>query len=228
MKKILSVVLCAVLLLTVGVACSKDEETTKTAEFYKSINKECFWYKANITENGETYTVIQATNGVVTTTIENHEKNNKDKYQLYDGEVIQSLNFAKKCYDTIVTTKGVPFRFANYDPSMFPKAKSAENVTISDVEYFCESFEVSTKGDGVANAVNNYYFKGDRLVFIEIVENGNTTLVIELEDYANEIPEDVYMTVPEGFTGRNYVEENEIDFSDVMDDWFEGADENKK
>ena len=75
--------MCAFILLLVCVACDEKSYDTRTAQFYDAMDKKSFWYKAYITQNGETYSVTQATNGVVTTTIENHDKNSKDKYQLY-------------------------------------------------------------------------------------------------------------------------------------------------
>ncbi len=225
MKKIISILMCAAMLLAVFASCSKDDEEesydTRTAAFYASINKESFWYKAYITENGETYSVTQATNGVVTTTIEDHDKNSQDKYHLYDGKYIQSLNFSKKCYDTIATKNGIPFRFAEYEPSMFPAPHSTDTVNLSGISYYCETYNVVPSKVGVTSAVNNYYFDGDRLSIIEIVENGKTTLVIEFEDYSNTIPSEVYLEVPEDFSARNYIEENETDFSTIMSDWID-------
>ncbi len=224
MKKLLSVFICAVMLLTVCASCSKDEEEsydTRTARFYAAMDKDSFWYKAHISENNQSYTVTQATNGSVTTTIEDHDKNSADKYQIYDGYKIQSLNFPKECYDTIVTKNGVNFRFAEYKPAMFAKAASAETEAFGGVSYYCETFEVVSENKNVKTAFNKYYFDGDRLAVIQIIENDIVTLVIQFEDYSNTIPGEIYLEIPEGFSARNYIEENEMDFSDIMSDWLD-------
>ncbi len=221
MKKLVSLILVFSFFVVVLSACSEtDAYATRTAKFYGEMDKKSFWYKATIIEPGESYRVTQATNGSITTTIEDHDTNSLDKYHLYDGQYIQSLNFPNKCYDTIATKSGIAFRFKDYAPHMFPKTVSSKNETYNDVSYFCETFGVSTKNDGKVDAYNKYYFDGDRLKVIEIIENEKTVLVIEFEGYSNTIPEDIYLKVPEDFKPKNFIEEEEIDYSDFEDDWF--------
>lgn len=216
MKKITALAI-AVLLFVALVACSGDEDESsfdssypsRTAAFYGNMNMNSFWFTMEFNNNGTICDFTQATNGKVVTTIEDHANNTYDKYHIYDKNCVHKLDFVTKTYNTLIGPKGQDFLFEGYTASMFSKPTMSSVQQFDGKSYHCESF--TTSGGGR----NNYYFEGNELKVIEIIEGGKAVMIMKLKDYSNEIPDDILFSVPSGFkAGTLEYEGSDISFNE--------------
>lgn len=226
MKKITALII-AVFFIFALVACNGGEEDTsatvypsRTAAFYGNMDKSSFYFKMSFTNNGATYGFTQATNGRVVTTIEDHEDNSLDKYHIFNGDCIHKLDFSDRSYDTLITTDGQQFLFGGYEPEMFarPSLKSVEQ--FEGNSYYCESFSTVSQSGGAISGKNRYFFDGNTLKVIEIVENGKTVMVMRLEEYGNTLPDSLCLAPPSDFRADTLEMEQSggINFSEVWGD----------
>ncbi len=197
MKKTIALVLACLLLLAF-VACKDEEQVdtsypSRTAAFYGNMDRNSFYFTMQFTNNGATYDFTQATNGRVVTTIEDHSDNSYDKYHIYDGNNVHKLNIASKSYDTLIGPNGQDFLFGGYTSSMFESPSSASVKAFEGEDYYCETFVTAGSGR------NNYYFDGGALKVIEIIEDGQTVMIMRIKEYSNTVPDNIYLSVPSGF-----------------------------
>ncbi len=222
MKKTVAILLSLVMLVCVFASCGDSDEhqhfETRTAAFYGGMAKDSFWFKMSFTNNGETYVFTQATNGKNVTTIEDHDGTERDTYQLLEGNRLHILNVSRKTYDTIVNGKGQNFLFADYNASMFNNPKKTDNEEFEGKTYYCETFSTSSYTDGAISGENKYYFDGNKLVAIEIIDGGDLIMVMRFKEYSNTIPKDVYVEIPKDFEGETLQVENEIDYNEYWGD----------
>lgn len=223
MKRIIALTLTA-LFLVLLVACNGDggessvdlgDFPSRTSAFYGTMDVNSFYFTMNFTNHGETYEFTQATNGKAVTTIEDHEDNSLDKYQIYQGNAVHKLYPARNSYDTWLGGEGQGFLFDGYTASMFANPSSVSESEFEGKKYYCESFVTqSMTGNGVAG-VNNYYFDGERLAVVEIIDNGRTVMVMRFNDYSNTIPENIYLSAPSDFKpGSLEIEASDITYDD--------------
>ena len=223
MKRI-TALLIAILFVIAFSACAEETEQessdtgelypSRTAAFYGNMDMNSFWFTMEFTNYGTTYTMTQATNGKAVTTIEDHEDNTLDQYQIYDNKSVHKLNLQRKSYDTVLGSNGQGFLFEGYTPSMFANPSSSTVQQFEGESYYCESFVTA----GSAGR-NNYYFDENRLAVIEIIEGGKTVMVMRITDYSNTIPSDVYLSIPEDFKGGNLeFEHPDISYDDGWGD----------
>ena len=210
MKRILILILILALALPFC-SCAKDENT-RTYCFYNEMDKKSFWFACTITENGETYRYAQAVDSDSVTIIEDHDDDLNDGYGIYDidTQLLHSLNFSTKKYDTRKTDKGLNFLFGNNEAVQFRAPDDSEDeVEFEGNTYYCEIFEtVNEEGDEVG--LNKYYFDGMTLKAIEWIENDVVVKTMRLTEYSNEIPSSVYTSIPAGFKAGNFIEEDII------------------
>lgn len=208
MKRILMLLLTVVLAFSLF-ACSKPK--SRTAQFYESIDKTSFWYKGEVIKGGKSYVYTQAVDSDSCTTIEDHAKDSDDGYVIYDGTHLHQLNIKARRYDTVKTADGVSFLFGENDFKDFNKPKSVfESAYFEQVSYYCEVFSVvDEKGNEIGE--NKYYFDNDRLVAIQWYENGNLSATMKMTEYSNQIPEDIYTSVPSDFKAGTYTAEQVVD-----------------
>ena len=205
-------VLAFMVLTLLGLSsCSKDENT-RTHYFYENIDKTSFWYQCTITKGDETYRYAQAVDSDSVTTIEDHDKDEDDGYAIYepDKNMVHSLNFNTKKYDTTYGTNGTKFLFGSNEAYQFRAPdESLEEVEFEGKTYYCEIFEtVDENGDEVGQ--NKYYFEGMTLKAIEWIEDGKVVTTMRIVEYSNKIPDSVYTSIPEGFKAGNFIHEEVI------------------
>lgn len=237
MKKITALIIAALLLAFSLVACGKGETSqnsgndisqnsggnvsygSRTSAFYGNMDKNSFWFRMKFTKNGETCVFTQATNGKNTTTVKDFEDDKKDTYDIFDGSVIHHLHIDDKSYDSTLSSNGQDFLFAGYSSSMFASPSSKGDKEYGGKQYYCETFETASADGGSASGRDMYFFDGDRLVAVEIYENGEKTMIMEFEDYSCTLPSDIYLSAPDDFKKGNL----EIDIStDIsMDGWWD-------
>ena len=222
MKRIIAIFITALLLISL-VACGENGDTSsvpqasypsRTSAFYANVNPNSFWFTMNFTNNGSEYAFTQATNGKTVTTIENHSDNSRDKYEIYDKNCIHKLYLASSRYDTVIGKAGQGFLFEGYNPSMFANPSTSSVKNFDGVSYHCESFVTSSTNSASAG-INNYYFEGDRLKVIEIIEGGKAVMIMRITDYSNTIPSDIYLSVPADFKATNLEFETDVSFEDM-------------
>ncbi len=224
MKKITAAVIALILLLSFT-ACKRGNNDdggvvypSRTAAFYGNMGDN-FWFDMNLTTNGYSYDFKQATNWTNVTTIEDHSDNSRDKYEIYDGSVIHEVNIAEEYYDTVINVRGQEFLFDGYTPEMFANPTSTAVESFKGTSYYCETFTSASTSGGAVTGRNKYYFDGDTLVGVEIIEAGKTVMVMDFRGYGSELPANVYLAVPSNFKPRNLVyEDSGIDFSDYWGD----------
>ena len=221
MKRIICL-LTAVIFVFALVSCSEDDNVntnypSRTAAFYGTMGKDGFYFKMNFTNNGATYQFTQATNGIVVTTIEDHKDNSKDGYYIFDGNALHILDTANKRYNTIVgNVKAQGFLFEGYTPDMFANPNSSAVEQFEDASYYCETFS-TVATNGVTNGKNKYYFDGNQLKAVEIIEGGKTVMVMRFLEYSNEIPDGVYFAPPKGYKATTLqIEGSDIFYDDVF------------
>lgn len=227
MKKLIAAILFAVVLVALAACGSGDESSTdlsgytsRTAAFYGNMNKNSFYFKMNFTNGGTTYTFTQATDGLSVATIEDHENDANDKYQVFTGNLVHKLNFQAKTYDTLITTNGQGFLFEGYDYTMFSAPSRTSVETFEGKSYYCETFSTVSQTGGAVSGKNRYFFEGNTLKAIEIIEGNQTVMTMRFIEYSNEIPQNVYLEAPEGFTANTleYEQSTIIDFSQLWGD----------
>lgn len=227
MRRIISIFTVMLLLISLascgdgGDASSQGGSAypSRTAEFYGTMDMNSFWFTMEFTNNGATYGFTQATNGNVVTTIEDYDNDSLDTYEIYDGKCVHKLNISGSSYNTAIGLEGQTFLFAGYDASMFVNPSTNGVKTFEDVSYHCESF-VTKSMSGSGSGVNNYYFDGDRLKAVEIIDGGETVMVMRIKDYSNTVPSDIYLSAPSGFkAGELEYYAPDISDGDIPDEW---------
>lgn len=215
MKRITALVVAALLLIAL-VACSGDGEESidmsypsRTAAFYGKMDVNSFWFTMDFTNNGSNCTFTQATNGRVVTTIEDFANDTYDKYHIYDKSCVHKLDLTTKVYNTLIGPHGQDFLFSGYTPSMFANPSSSSVAEFEGKSYYCESY--ATAGGGR----NVYYFEGNTLKVIEIIEGGKAVMIMRINEYSNTIPENVYLSIPSDFrAGTLEYEGSDISFNE--------------
>ena len=67
------------------------------------------------------------------------------------------------------------------------------------------------------NGKNKYYFDGNQLKAVEIIEGGKTVMVMRFLEYSNEIPDGVYFAPPKGYKATTLqIEGSDIFYDDVF------------
>ncbi len=217
MKRILAILLSLVMIVLPLASCDEGDTShynTRTAAFYGGISKDSFYFKMTFTNNGETYVFTQATNGKTVTTIEDRDGTANDTYNIVDGNAVHALDLKSKEYDTIINGKGQSFLFADYTASMFQNAKKVSNEEFEGKKYYCEVFSTSSYSDGSFSGENRYYFDGNKLKAIEIIDGGKLIMVMRMTEYSNKIPDDIYLNAPKDFTPGTLQVETEIDYNE--------------
>lgn len=199
-----------------------DDFDSYSMKFYDSIDKSGFYYKATVTENGETYTYSQAVKDNIVTTIEDRENDKYDGYVIFDGSIEYKIIFNERCYDAEITSYGVGFLFDVEDADNYNYPESIEDETFEGKTYRCETFRV-VDSNGKTTGENKYYFNGERLYAITWIENGSVTRTMKFEEYSDSIPEDIYFAPPEDFKARTLEMTQEVPFESVFPDYFESV-----
>lgn len=198
-------------------ACGEDFDS-ETIKFYREVNTDSFYYKATVSENGNTYAYTQCVKGGIVTTIEDKEGNIHDSYAIFDGRQLHSIDFNAKCYDTEITAVGVKFMFAKDDLSGYNYPASVKDEELDGKTYRCETFRVvDSNGDTVGE--NKYYFTSDRLAAVVWIENEKVVRKMIINEYSENVPEDIYFAPPEGFKPRTLTQTDEIPIEDVFGDF---------
>lgn len=223
MKRFITLIIALLCLLSLC-ACNESDGNSddvnypsRTAAFYGNINKNSFWFKMNFTNNGVNYVFTQATDGTVVTTIEDHADNTLDKYHIYDGNNLHKLNLNQKTYDTVIgNVKAQGFLFEGYTPDMFANPDSTAVEQFEGKAYYCETFS-TVSASGAVSGKNKYYFDGNKLKAVEIIEGGRMIMIMRFVDYSNEIPSDVYISLPEGYkAGTLQIEGDDVNYNDIF------------
>ena len=222
MKKIIALV-CAVFMLTSAFAACSDEPIVqevyayRTSAFYMNMDPNNFWFKATVSESNGLYTMIQATDGVNTTTIIDHTNNNYDCYDIFhngsDRKYIHKLNISAKRYDTYLTSNGQHFMFEGYNYTMFANPVAQQEEQFQGETFFCETFKSAEAVGSNTNGYDKYYFDGNTLVAVV-----TPSITIRFETYENKIPDDIYLDAPSDFKAGTITEEHSIDFSEFFND----------
>lgn len=216
-KLIISFVLTALMLICFS-ACGDDFDTN-TIKFYRNINTDSYYYKATVTENGETYTYSQAIKNGIVTTIEDREGNVYDGYVIYNGNQLHTIDFNEKRYDTEITASGVKFVFTSDNVDNYNYPADIKDETLDGNTYRCETFKVvDANGDTVGE--NKYYYtSSERLAAVIWLEDGNIVRTMKIEEYTDVVPEDIYFAPPEDFKPRTLTQTEEIPIEDVFGDY---------
>lgn len=223
MKRFIPFVI-ALLCLVSLCSCSQNGDTSdgtdypsRTAAFYGNMNSNSFWFKMNFTNNGVDYVFTQATDGAVVTTIEDYANDSLDKYQVYDGQSLHIINVSSKTYDTVIgNVKAQGFLFEGYQPEMFASPVSAAVEQFEGNAYYCETFS-AVSASGTVSGKNKYYFEDYTLKAVEIIESGKTVMVMRFVDYSNDIPDDIYLSLPEGYkAGTLQIEGSDVNYEDIF------------
>ncbi len=207
----------AVLMIVPFCACSDDgygNYPTKTSAFYGTMNHDEFWFEMTYTDKSGSFNMIQATNGKNVTTIIDREGKVNDEYSINVGDAVHTLDLEKKKYDTLITEKGQVFLFSDYDASMFTNPRSVDEEKFDGKTYHCETYTTTSYTGESLSGQNKYYFDGNELVAIEIIENGEKMITMRMKDYANSIPSNIYVEIPSGFKAGTLASEYDIDYKD--------------
>ncbi len=231
MKKRIIIIVTAILLvalvIVVAVKCGNGKEDlsnvtygARTSAFFANIDQNSCWVNLVMTDaDGTSCDFTQATDGTAVTTICDYEEDKYDSYEIYVGKAVHMLNVGNKAYDTLLTEEGQGFIFADYNQSMFSMSYSYGVSTFEGEQYYCEVFSTESTPTDNPKSVNKYYFNYDRLVAVEMVENGKTVLTLKINDYSSEIPEDILLSVPDDFRkGQLIYEHPPIDYEDQWGD----------
>ena len=205
------------LLLASLSACGSDFENN-TVKFYRNINGDSYYYKATITENGETYTYYQAVKNGVVTTVVDKEGNVYDSYTIFYGDEIHTIDFNEKRYDTEITKGGIKFLFNVDDVNNYKYPTSIKDEELGGNTYRCETFKVvDTNGSAVSE--NKYYYSDERLAAIVWYENDKVVRTMKITEYTDVVPDDIYFAPPEGFKPRTLTQTEEIPIEDIFGDY---------
>ena len=197
-----------------------EKEKINTAkDFYKLVaDSETFWFKMEITSNGETYLFTQATNGKSITSILDYENDSDDRYEIIefkDGLAnVHTLDLSEKKYDTAITKNYQTFLFDGEKPENYANP-SQKGDSKNYQGYYCEKFETASESGGKVSGFNAYYFNNDRLQIIEITENGVITMTMKLLDYGKTIPDNILLSPPADFLKGKLEIDTTIDFGSL-------------
>lgn len=228
MKKTIALIVVSVLLAFSLISCGENETSqssesnvsyeSRTSAFYGNMDMNSFWFRMKFTKNGETCDFTQVTNGKNTTTIKDYEDDTKDIYEIFDGSVIHHLHIDDKSYDSTLSANGQDFLFAGYTASMFSSPSVENEKEFGGKTYYCETFETASSDGGAVNGRDLYFYDGDRLVAVEIYQNGEKTMIMEFEEYSCTLPGDIYLSAPDDFKKGNLAIDISTEIS--MDDWW--------
>ncbi len=231
MKRIIALVIAALMLVFAFAACGEDEAdlykvdegyATRAAAFYGRMNKNNFYAKMTLTVNNETYSFTQATNGANITTIADFEGTERDSYKIFvkntEKRCVHTLDIANKKFDTLITDNGQDFLLADYTANMFKYPSKTGDADFNGKTYYCEVYDSAAPGSSEVTGQDRYYFDEGKVVAIEILSGKEITMTIVFEEYSNAIPNDIYVTVPDGFKGGTVQNEVIVDYNSLWGD----------
>lgn len=226
MKKIISITLVLLFALALFACGGSDESgevstivvTSKTEKFYTDMDKNSFYFKMNFTQDGEKCVFEQATNGKNCTTRKDFDDDTKDIYDIFNGTQVDHIVVDEKLINTTVTKNGQNFLFAGYKPSSFAHPSRTENRDYNGKQLPCEVFLTSWEEGGAIDGENRYYYDGDKLVCVEIVQKGEIIMLMEFLEYGNVIPETIFAETPADYKKGNIEFEVSVDTSGWWDD----------
>jgi len=218
MKRILTLFVAVLMLLSVFASCSQEETTTsgeglytrRTLAFFEEMSKGEFWFKANVVKvTGSTYSYTQATNGVTTTTIDD------DGYRIYynmNGKrYVHEIKVSEKKYDTYINRKGSDFLFKGYNYTQFAEPVYIGEEELDGKTYYCEYFVATTNESGNVTVYDKYFFDGNTLVAVV-----TPAVTIYFEEYSTEVPDYIFFEPPSDYTAGRLTEETEIDYNEII------------
>ena len=190
MKKLSALILALVICVTF-VACTNSsvEENNGISRTYTYFNEnvntaEYFWV---ISFGGETLTMATK-NGVNYNKTENSEST---EVQIYKDAKVYRVYDVNKAYMVYDDTENDCFRVETLKSTGINKDsfKSGKN-TVEGKEYYYEEFSAE-------NGHDRYYFEGDKLKFIEFIQEGTSTF-IKIETAEN-TADDSLFTIPDDY-----------------------------
>lgn len=228
MKRVILIAVALVILVTALVACEKEKNVydidksydSRTAAFYGHIkDNQFFWFEMELTSNNETYKFTQATNGSNVTTITDREGTARDSYEIAvvgtNGAVIHTIHLDDRKYDTTISDNYQKFLFDSENPDMYSDPNWSGEAEFEGTTYYAETFETASSEGGTITGYNKYYYDEGRLIAVEIAEKDVVTMVMKFIEYGIEIPEDIYINTPEGFSKGTFQVESVIDYNSM-------------
>ncbi len=226
MKRIVSILLLVTFLALALASCEKSvyeidtSMSSRTAAFYNHIKQnDCFWFEMELTNLQESYKFTQATNGANVTTILDYKGDTRDSYEIAcTGEksaIVHTLYIADRKYDSKITENYQKFLFEGENPETYANPTWTGDAEFDGKTYYAEQFETAPADGGGINGTNTYYFEEGRLIAVEVVEMGFTTMTMRFSEYGIELPANIYIEAPADFKKGTIEIESYIDFESM-------------